>query len=974
MKKTFIFVTSLLVGILIQLSANAVPAKPGIIEFSQPDGTSLKIYLHGDERIKWATSLDGYTLIYNSEGYYEYAELDVNYDLIPSGIVAKDIENRTVSENNYLSGVSKNLFYSPNQVLIMNQIWDIYDAEAKNGAKAFPTTGNRKLVCILIGFTDKAFVKTQADFNSLFNQVGYTTGGATGSVKDYYLENSYNQFNLTVDVAGPYTAANNMAYYGANDGSGNDLRPRELVTEAVTLADPAVNYADYDNDLNGTVDGVYVIYAGYGEEAGGPATAIWAHAWAIPTVVKDGKSISSYSCSAELRGNSGTNITRIGVICHEFGHVLGAPDYYDTDYATNGQYDGTGGWDMMAGGSWNNNGATPAHHNAYTKIYVYGWASAITISTDQNVALLNSVQNSESFYRYNTTTSNEYFLVENRQQIGFDSYIPGHGMLIYHVDGSYIASNSYSINASSHQGMFPMAANASTTNGVMTGDGAVSTSGCPWPGTSSKTTFTDATTPNSKSWASANTAKPITNITEASGIVQFCFISCPPACTPPTTQATNFSATDIGDNQMTIGWTRGNGDNVLVVGRKASAVDANPVNGITYTADASFGAGMEIGTGNYVVYKGASDNVVVTDLIPGSVYHFAIYEFFTADNCYSIPALKGNETTTGIVPSYCDTLSQFCCTPTIYTSTNGYVGGTNEYSCLGVAEFFQDPSPYNQVSGARIYLAAANNGTSPNVTFVLWDNENGGPTNQMATSVIPLATVVTAYNNDGYIDIDFGDTFDIPAGGFSVGFLVPGTPASGDTLALVTNADGEGEDTGYCLFGTSWASYNSAGWGITLQNAIFPFACFQNDLPPVAGFVGNPVRIPLGSTVQFTDLSSGTTPTSWAWTFEGGYPDIETDPNPLITYNTLGFFDVSLEVSNTNGSDIMTKTDYIEVFDPNGITAFSLDFEACSDFQLDDFDPWTTLDVDGSATYSSSGFDFLNEEYTGSFIAFNSNN
>ena len=145
--------------------------------------------------------------------------------------------------------------------------------------QSYPTTGNRKLLCILIGFTDKSFTKTQAEFNNLFNQVGYSTGGATGSVKDYYLENSYGQFNLTVDVAGPYTASNTMAYYGGNDGSGNDLRPRELVREAVLLADPYVNYADYDNDNDGYVDGIYVIYAGYGEEAGGGANAIWAHQW-----------------------------------------------------------------------------------------------------------------------------------------------------------------------------------------------------------------------------------------------------------------------------------------------------------------------------------------------------------------------------------------------------------------------------------------------------------------------------------------------------------------------------------------------------------------------------------------------------------------------------------------------------------------------------------------------------------------------
>ena len=203
----------------------------------------------------------------------------------------------------------------------MKSIWDIKSTE---GQKAFPTTGNRKLICILIGFKDKAFTKTKTDFDNLFNQVGYNAGGATGSVKDFYLENSYNQFNLTVDVAGPYTASQNMSYYGANDASGNDVRPRELVLEAINFADPTVNFANYDNDNDGTVDGVYIIYAGYGEEAGGGANAIWAHAWQISPVVRDGKTISKYSCSAELRGSSGTTITAIGVICHEFGHVLGA--------------------------------------------------------------------------------------------------------------------------------------------------------------------------------------------------------------------------------------------------------------------------------------------------------------------------------------------------------------------------------------------------------------------------------------------------------------------------------------------------------------------------------------------------------------------------------------------------------------------------------------------------------------------------
>ena len=89
--------------------------------------------------------------------------------------------------------------------------------------------------------------------------------------------------------------------------------------------------------------------------------------------------MQKYSCSAELRGNSGSYLTRIGVICHEFGHVLGAPDYYDVDYTTGGSFEGMGDWCIMAGGSWNNNGATPAHHNGFTKVALYDWATATTL-------------------------------------------------------------------------------------------------------------------------------------------------------------------------------------------------------------------------------------------------------------------------------------------------------------------------------------------------------------------------------------------------------------------------------------------------------------------------------------------------------------------------------------------------------------------------------------------------------------------
>jgi M6 family metalloprotease-like protein len=523
MKKIKILLFSVLL-LAINHSAFGVIAYPYPVEITQQDGSKITIILRGDEHVKWAETTDGYSILRNSNGIYEYAILNPDGDMVPSGILVKNQSERSSSDIQYLIKIGKGITFSESQTGLMRSISDIYD---KNKEKVFPTKGSRKLVCILMGFTDKAFTKTKADLESLFNQVGYNTDGATGSVYDFYKENSFNQLDLTVTVAGPYMAANNMAYYGANDTYGNDLRPRELITEAVYLADPAVNYADFDNDNDGTVDGVYVIYAGYGEEYSGVSTsAIWAHAWSINPVTLDGKIISRYSCSSELRGSSGTGLTRIGVICHEFGHVMGAYDFYDTNGTTNGSYTGTGNWDMMAGGSWNNSGATPAHHNPYTKIYSFGWATATTLvsQTSINITLSDAAQNSNSFYRVNTAKLNEYFLIENRQQLKFDTYIPGHGMVIYHVDGDYISKAGNQINAGSHQGMYAVCANA--TGNPPTIYGTINSGGLPFPGTGLRTSFTDNTTPYSRCWVGANTNKPITNITEdiTAKTVSFSFI------------------------------------------------------------------------------------------------------------------------------------------------------------------------------------------------------------------------------------------------------------------------------------------------------------------------------------------------------------------------------------------------------------------------------------------------------------------
>ena len=489
---------------------SAAPAYPHPIEYELPDGSTITVLLKGDEKVKWAETLDGYSILFNADGFYEYAIHNETGDMVRSGVRAANPQDRDFFQLSFLAGLPRGLRFSRSQVYLMQQIWLIREHQQY---RSFPSTGNRKTLCILMGFTDLAFTKTQAEFNNLFNQVGYSAGGATGSFKDYYLENSYNQLNVTTDVVGPFTASNTMAYYGANDANGHDIRPRELVTEAVYLADPYVNYAEYDNDNDGYVDAIYLIYAGYGEEAGGGPNAIWAHQWFITPVMLDGKIISRYACSAELRGNTGSQITSIGVICHEFGHSLGAPDYYDTNGDTGGYFYGTGNWDIMASGSWLNDGMTPAHHNGFTKVNIYNWAQATVLNQPTSITLVNAAQNSNSFYRINTATPNEYFLLEHREKILFDTHLPGFGMMIYHVHADFDnASQTNTVNIGHPQKMYPKSQNAVTNpNSQPYSYGFINAADCAWTGVG-KTAFTDQSIPNSKSWAGQNTQKPITNI------------------------------------------------------------------------------------------------------------------------------------------------------------------------------------------------------------------------------------------------------------------------------------------------------------------------------------------------------------------------------------------------------------------------------------------------------------------------------
>lgn len=613
---------TILLAISFMSSIHAVTAYPGVIKFKQPAGNFIQIHLFGDERFNWGETLDGYSLVHDETGAFVYATLDENGDMVPSEFVAAEINERTAEATAFLENTRKHLRYSDQQRHLYFQLWEAVNNsknqmvnKSTDKATRPVTIGQSTFLAILVNFSDKSFINTNTNIEKLFNQVNYSTFRIKGSVHDYYYENSYGQMSVRFDVVGPYNLTRNIAYYG-NTSGGSQAFAREAINLAVSNG---VDFSRYDNNGDHIVDAIHILFAGYGEEDTGNQDCIWSHKGnlSIP-ISNNGVTALSYSCSPELR--EGGSLTNVGVICHELGHVFGAPDYYDTDNnggssGSNG-YPGNGKWDIMSSGSWNGtvSGNQPAHHNPYTKCYIYKWATPKEITATAKSYVLNSVDSdSASFYKLNTTTNGEYFLLENRQAKGFDASLPGHGMLIYHVHAGFDPSSQLN-NISHPQKFYPVCAGSSFQypQSNITTYGAISGSACPFPGSMKKTSFTDNSTPWAKSWAKNNTGKPITNITEnaTTGTISFTANNAPIAVA---------NAKAIADNTTTISvkWGQFGEYPTLVL----------------YSANGTFGTpdtnshpvGSTISGGGKVLFNGDGSSVAHTGLTAGQTCYYKLF-------------------------------------------------------------------------------------------------------------------------------------------------------------------------------------------------------------------------------------------------------------------------------------------------------------------------------------------------------------
>ena len=503
-----------LLGIAGVLPALSIPAKPGLLQVNQPDGTTVEIYLKGDERGHSVYSSDGYLLTNDSEGYYVFADKNAEGLLVPTSIREINPQDRSAMTKDAISRID--------QVALSESVERMRSA-ANNGmmrgpglmSTQFPSSGEQKSLVILVEFQNKEFTIENPNeyFHRMLNEEGFSDNSSTGSARDYFVANSSGKFLPDFDVFGPVTLSHDYSYYGQNDGWGNDARPHEMVIEACELLDDEIDFSFYDRNEDGKIDNVYVFYAGYGEADGGGSNTVWPHSWDISQATWkkynfDGVRLDHYACSNELqqRGNLPDGI---GAFCHEFSHVMGLPDLYATTYTSAFT---PGSWSLLDGGSYNNNSRTPPNYSAFER-YALDWMEPRALDYGEQT-LMSIGESNEAFIVF-TEVENEYFLIENRQQEGFDTYIPGHGMLVWHVDYKESVWNNNTVNnQSSHQYVDLIEADNTQSEWTRGGDS--------FPGNSGITEFTCLTKPAFVSWKREPLPYHIIDIEESEdGVITF---------------------------------------------------------------------------------------------------------------------------------------------------------------------------------------------------------------------------------------------------------------------------------------------------------------------------------------------------------------------------------------------------------------------------------------------------------------------
>jgi M6 family metalloprotease-like protein len=433
-----------------------------------------------------------------------------------------------------------------------------------------PMIGSRPALVLLVDFQDRVHdpnKSTPSKYTDLLFSAGTYAGvePSIGSMRDYFRAVSFGNFDLS--PTGGDTAwrkvSHNHNYYANADGAtgtaddyGFGSYPQNaqgLAVEAVNLANPYVNFASFAVD--GVVQGLFIIHAGRGGETGAGVDCIWSHSWELGSNAQtvDGVQVNKYTMEPEYNWLPGDST--IGVFCHEYGHALGLPNLYDND----GTSAGLGNWSLMAGGSWNGcNGSAPAWPDAWSRTYL-GWTTVITPTANITEVTIPAAEVEPTVYKLMSSSmgTTEYFLVENRQQLAgsADYCLPSSGLLIYHIDESQTSDDSEWYPGHTSYGHYLVALEQADGLWEMEKNSSSGDPGDPWPGNMNNRTFNETTTPNSKSYADAQTEISVESISD-SGLSMTAILRMQGTPIPPS----NLTAVPYSGTRIDLAWTDNSGN------------------------------------------------------------------------------------------------------------------------------------------------------------------------------------------------------------------------------------------------------------------------------------------------------------------------------------------------------------------------------------------------------------------------------
>lgn len=466
------------------------------------NGNKIELRARGNSLLTWYETKDGDIVIRNGEDF-EYAKVEHN-SLKSTGVkVGSSLKNRPNTVKN-----------------IPEQIYSFTLKSSHLSQGNVPTTGNIHIPVILIDYSDIPFKRSKQDFDDMFNKENYQ---GKQSMKQYYQKASHGKLNITFDVYGWYNSGNSYKNYSDSKGmrlTGNLLKLALAKAEA-----DGADFSKYDNDNDGDVDAVILVHSGEGADGVGDSKYIWAHRWSLSSsehssVNYDGVVIDDYVVGCETRAANGSNVDNrgysgIGQYCHEFGHALGMPDFYASNWG------GLGYWAIMSGGAWLGKEMYPSNFNPWCRVQ-FGWDTPVELETNSyGEYTLETAANSNQVIKLVTNRPDEYFLLENIQRDGVNVQQIGTGLAIFQINEKMLSKNRGVNDDKDNPGIRLVEADFNKNTGLYASKSNKGSASDLFPGTTQKTSFNNKSNPAANFLDGTFSGFNVEEITEQNESIKF---------------------------------------------------------------------------------------------------------------------------------------------------------------------------------------------------------------------------------------------------------------------------------------------------------------------------------------------------------------------------------------------------------------------------------------------------------------------